>query len=160
MSTRCRIGIQNNDGTITSIYCHHDGYPSGVGDVLINCYTTEEKIRKLLELGDMSSIGTEPVDNPRAWESPSMAEIARGDYFAKWKEIHPDDMCDTYKSRGEDCPAHTHKDIKEYQAYSRDCWGEYTYLFKDGKWFVLEYDEPELKSVQEVLDNPDDEEDE
>ena len=34
MSTRSRVGIKNEDGTITSVYVHHDGYPSGVGDVL------------------------------------------------------------------------------------------------------------------------------
>jgi hypothetical protein len=26
MSTRSRIGIENQDGTTTSIYCHFDGY--------------------------------------------------------------------------------------------------------------------------------------
>ena len=66
MSTRCRIGIENKDGTITSIYCHHDGYPSYVGKTLVNNYKEESKIRALLDLGDMSSLGTEPVDNPNA----------------------------------------------------------------------------------------------
>ena len=49
MSTRCRIGIENKDGTITSIYCHHDGYLEGVGEILVNHYKNEEKIRKLME---------------------------------------------------------------------------------------------------------------
>ena len=41
MSTRCRIGIENKNGTITSIYCHHDGYLEGVGEILVNHYKTE-----------------------------------------------------------------------------------------------------------------------
>lgn len=48
MSTRCFIGIQNKDKTITSIYCHHDGYiQGGVGEILFNHYKDEDKIRKL-----------------------------------------------------------------------------------------------------------------
>ena len=29
MSTRSRIGILNDDGSVTSIYCHSDGYAEG-----------------------------------------------------------------------------------------------------------------------------------
>jgi len=34
MATRSRIAIENQDGTVTSIYCHFDGYLSGVGKLL------------------------------------------------------------------------------------------------------------------------------
>ena len=154
MSTRCRIGIENKDGTITSIYCHHDGYPEVVGEILVNHYKTEEKIRKLLELGDMSSLGTEPVENLRGWEMP---KAGTADWMKAYIELHPENQCVIYKTRGEDCPAKTHKDIEEYQRHSRDCWGEYAYLFKNNEWFVLEYDDAELKSVERVLEK--DEED-
>ena len=154
MSTRCRIGIENKDGTITSIYCHHDGYPEVVGEILVNHYKTEEKIRKLLELGDMSSLGTEPVENLRGWEMP---KAGTADWMKAYMELHPENQCVIYKTRGEDCPAKTHKDIEEYQRHSRDCWGEYAYLFKNNEWFVLEYDDAELKSVERVLEK--DEED-
>ena len=149
MSTRCRIGIENKDGTITSIYCHHDGYPEVVGEILVNHYNTEEKIRKLLELGDMSSLGTEPVENLRGWEMP---KAGTADWMKAYMELHPENQCVIYKTRGEDCPAKTHKDIEEYQRHSRDCWGEYAYLFKNNEWFVLEYDDAELKSVERVLE--------
>ena len=148
MSTRCRIGIENKDGTITSIYCHHDGYLEGVGEILVNHYKAEEKIRKLMELGDMSSLGTEPVENLRGWENPGLGTT---DWTKAYKELHPENQCVIYRTRGEDCTAKTHKSIEEYQKYSRDCWGEYTYLFRDGEWFVLEYDDPELKSVKNYL---------
>ena len=154
MSTRCRIGIENKDGTITSIYCHHDGYPEVVGEILVNHYKTEEKIRKLLELGDMSSLGTEPVENLGGWEMP---KAGTADWMKAYMELHPENQCVIYKTRGEDCPAKTHKDIEEYQRHSRDCWGEYAYLFKNNEWFVLEYDDAELKSVERVLEK--DEED-
>ena len=148
MSTRARIGIQNKNGTITSIYCHHDGYLEGVGEILVNHYKNEEKIRKLMELGDMSSLGTEPVENLRGWENPGLGTT---DWTKAYKELHPENQCVIYKTRGEDCLAKIHKSIEEYQKYSRDCWGEYAYLFRDGEWFVLEYDDPELKSVKNYL---------
>lgn len=56
MSTHCRIGIENKDGTVTSVYCHHDGYPSYAGKVLKENYANEEKLRELISYGDTSSI--------------------------------------------------------------------------------------------------------
>jgi len=152
MSTRCRIGIQNEDGTITSIYCHHDGYIAYVGKCLVDFYPDEPTIRKLMELGDMSSIGTTPTDNPNAWVNPNSSGLFDGSWQEQYRKLHPDDMCDTYKSRGEDCPAVNHKDVEEYQKYSRDCWGEFTYLYKDGDWYVLEYDDATLKKVKDTED--------
>ena len=146
MSTRCRIGIENKDGTITSIYCHHDGYvEGGVGETLVRHYQDEEKIRKLLDLGDMSSLGTEPVENLRGWEMPNSLT---GDWFKQWQEIHPENKCVIYKTRGETCPKSTVNTLEEYQKETDDCWGEYGYLFKDGKWFYFEYKGDELKPVE------------
>ena len=50
--------------------------------------------------------------------------------------MHPDNMCDTYKSRGEDCPAKKSNTLQAYRKYSDDCCASYTYLFKDGIWYV------------------------
>jgi hypothetical protein len=62
MSTRSRIGIKNDDGTITSIYCHSDGYLGGVGAILADCYSTDEKVRALLAVGNVSELGVEVGD--------------------------------------------------------------------------------------------------
>lgn len=127
MSTRCRIGIQNKDGTITSVYCHHDGYPEYVGKCLVDYYTDEAKIRKLMELGDMSSLGTEPVGDPDGWD------------FSK-RNYDDRSRCVTYKDRGEDAPARMHNTVQEYHEYTTDCWGEYCYLFRDGEWYFVRSD--------------------
>lgn len=66
MSTRSRIGILNDDETVTSIYCHHDGYLTGVGNMLINCYTDEDDILELMGLGDISSLD-EDTDSCEAY---------------------------------------------------------------------------------------------
>jgi len=57
MATRSTIAIQNQDGTVTAIYCHWDGYPSHNGRILQENYTTEAQVRELLALGDLSSLG-------------------------------------------------------------------------------------------------------
>ena len=141
MSTRCRIGIKNKNGTILSIYCHHDGYVEHVGKILFDNYKDETKIRKLMKLGDISSLGTEPVDNPRACESISSAVNDYDAWSKLYAEIHPDNMCDTYKSRGEDCPARKSKNEETYEKLTDKSWGDYAYLFKDGTWFVSPYGE-------------------
>jgi len=144
MSTRCRIGIENKKGEVASIYCHHDGYLDVVGKVLVNHYKTQSKIMELMRLGDISSIGTEPVSNPQAWDKPD---------FANWREQHPENMCDTYASRGEDAPARIDKDVKTYIKKSSDSWAEFIYLFKNGKWYYIESGETEddLREVEAKL---------
>lgn len=54
MGTNARIGIQNEDGTVTSIYLHWDGDSADV--ILKSHYKTTPKIRKLIKLGDLSSL--------------------------------------------------------------------------------------------------------
>jgi predicted CxxxxCH...CXXCH cytochrome family protein len=61
MSTRSRIAIENQDGTVTSIYCHFDGYTDGVGKMLEKWYTTQAKVEALIELGDISSLDMTPT---------------------------------------------------------------------------------------------------
>jgi hypothetical protein len=59
MGTRSRIGIRNADGTITSVYCHCDGYLSHNGRLLLDHWSDEKKLRKLMKMGDMSVLGEE-----------------------------------------------------------------------------------------------------
>lgn len=61
MSTRSRIAIENQDGTVQSIYCHFDGYLEGVGKRLFNHYD-KEKLKSLIELGDISVLGESTID--------------------------------------------------------------------------------------------------
>lgn len=57
MATRSNIGILNQDGTVSYIYCHFDGYLEHNGAILNEHYTTEGKVRMLMELGDLSVLG-------------------------------------------------------------------------------------------------------
>lgn len=57
MSTRSYIGILHPDDSINFIYCHHDGYPDGVGKTLVEYYNRESMIDALLDMGPLSSLG-------------------------------------------------------------------------------------------------------
>lgn len=57
MATRCQIGKRLPDGRIRYIYCHFDGYESGVGVTLKEHYLVESKVDALLDLGDISALG-------------------------------------------------------------------------------------------------------
>jgi hypothetical protein len=55
MSTRSGIGIDCGDHVI-GVYCHHDGYPDGVGKILQEHYREPAKVVSLVNLGDISSL--------------------------------------------------------------------------------------------------------
>jgi hypothetical protein len=57
MSTRSYIGIEKEDKTVRYIYCHFDGYPSGVGAILENQYRDIDKINSLIDFGSISTLG-------------------------------------------------------------------------------------------------------
>ena len=58
MSTRCRIGYYDEvERTITSIYCHFDGYPIAAGKTLLQYYSDVDMVKALLSEGDASSLG-------------------------------------------------------------------------------------------------------
>lgn len=59
MATRSRIAIENEDGTVESIYCHWDGYPENNGQLLLGNYDYE-MARELIDLGDISALAKNP----------------------------------------------------------------------------------------------------
>lgn len=66
MSTRSYIAKLNSDGSVVGIYCHHDGYPDGVGKTLQKHYSDEETVASLIQLGSLSSLG-EDLDVTQAY---------------------------------------------------------------------------------------------
>lgn len=58
MSTRSRIAFEH-DRKFESIYCHHDGYLEYVGRKLQKYYNDPVKVRALMKLGDISSLGND-----------------------------------------------------------------------------------------------------
>lgn len=118
MSTRCTIGIFNDNNTITSIYCHHDGYPAYVGKTLLECYTDTDIINRLMDLGDLSSLGEDLYANGHTWKAPI------------------EGVCVAYgRDRGEkDVEGMILDDLYSFERHGKDIGCEYQYLFKDNKW--------------------------
>lgn len=67
MSTRCRIGIKNADGTVTSMALTGEGYPEepGAGWELLRGYTTSEQVAALVALGELPEVGATLKDSTR-----------------------------------------------------------------------------------------------
>ena len=55
MATRARLGYVLSDDSIVSVYHHWDGYPEWLGVTLTEQYNTDEKVRELIDGGNMSS---------------------------------------------------------------------------------------------------------
>jgi len=119
MATRSNIGILNLDGTVNYIYCHFDGYLGHNGLILNEYYTTEGKVRMLLDLGDLSILGED------IGEKQDFNNRVKG-------------CCLAYgRDRGEtDIEART----CSYVDYTKEYFEEYVYLFTPGKgWEVRNY---------------------
>lgn len=126
MSTRSLIAIENPDGTCRSIYCHHDGYPDGVGYVLRGFYNTPEAIAELQKLGDLSSLD-ETLETCEAY----------------------------HRDRGEELNEPTvWKNRSELVKHASDAWVEYVYLYRSFKaWFVFSVHDKKWDLLSEVLTN-------
>jgi len=59
MGTRSTIALEYADGTVGQVYCHWDGYLENNGMILYKHYSDPFKLRQLLDLGDISSLGKE-----------------------------------------------------------------------------------------------------
>ena len=124
MSTRSVIGIIRKDGKIECISCHYDGYLHGVGDMLLNHYMVQDKIEKLLELGDISTLkeNVEPVTGVQhSFENPDAhTTIAYG------------------RDRGDkNIQSVEFDNIEKFQYEFNNSWCEYAYLYDESKqeWF-------------------------
>ena len=62
MATRARIGYVLKDDSIVSVYHHWDGYPEWLGNILNKHYNEDEKVRELIDGGNMSSCYTNTDD--------------------------------------------------------------------------------------------------
>lgn len=57
MATRSRIAVELSDGTVKSVYCHWDGYPSGVGrDLLDMEFNSTDEVEDFINEGDRSTV--------------------------------------------------------------------------------------------------------
>lgn len=124
MATRSFIGILNEDKTVDYIYCHWDGYPSYMLPILTKNYSTEEKVKELLELGDISVL--KPLVSPPEGEEHT------------FRDPHSDTTIAYHRDRGEEFHKRSTMSEALYNREYVNCNGvDYGYLFKDNEWVVL-----------------------
>lgn len=138
MSTRSIIAILNSDNTITGIYCHHDGYPDGVGNILVNNYTDENTIHELINLGDISSLRERIHPDPDAthnFESPQDGVVVA-----------------YHRDRNEPLKIHKWDSKEELQTQAYDAfWAEFLYLWDGKDWLVTWEGNQKWDKVVDVL---------
>lgn len=124
MSTRSRIGMIVAGEKVVSIYCHNDGYLSGVGLTLFNHYQNPLKSKEMLLLGDLSSI------------APTIG--TKHNFY----EYTDKNQCNFYgRDRGEkDVDAVLHKSTEDFATYANDI--EFSYIWVSGAWHVSSKGEP------------------
>jgi len=138
MATRSRIGIEQEDGTVKSIYCHWDGYPSYNGFILNGFYRDRKEVESLINLGNISVLGKRSKPNPMLGHS--------------FDKPQPDVTIAYGRDRGEDgVEARIDESVDAYLASDVE---EYGYLFtKENKWVWFDpYNGSKLRSCDEIED--------
>jgi len=156
MATRSRIGIVNEDGTVSSIYCHWDGYPSNNGRILVDHYTDREKVKKLVELGSISFLkeNVSPYDPHKSIENDKVRDILdRYNPIEKhsFQNPQPGVTVAYHRDRGEEyIKPRINSSLEEYLDDDNE---EYGYVFTlEGEWIVRPcYGDVTVRPVNEVL---------
>lgn len=131
MATRSRIGLELKDGSILSIYSHWDGYPDFNGVKLVENFNTLEKVKELIDMGDISCLWTNA-----GWNNETLPEIGPL----------------PYSSRGEDCPPRLDADLAEY--LHPDGCEEYHYLYRNGEWVCYNMNQFDNTKLPEIVKIP------
>lgn len=120
MSTHCLIGVTHGE-TIKTVYCHFDGYPRGVGAMLLKYYDSV-KANHLVSLGDISYLEKEiepAAGVEHSFENPAESVTVfyardRGETDVGFQTFHCQAELNLYKDQF-----------------------EYCYLMRDGQWYYI-----------------------
>lgn len=114
MSTRSRIGIEGEDGTLLIVSCHWDGYPAGVGATLLEHHNSAGAALALVELGGLA-ICAAPDLAPEGSQEGGVVS------YRRWRG-----------ETGVDAEQSTDRD--DYLALLAQSWGQWAYLYGPRGW--------------------------
>jgi hypothetical protein len=124
MATRSRIAIENQDGSVTSIYCHWDGHINSNGVILNQYYRTKEKVEELIALGNISAL-YRTIEDTEAY----------------------------HRDQGDDLIQNLYLNVEELFEDGFSMGIEYIYCFtKDGFWLVNELGSVNVAVLSEVIE--------
>ena len=153
MGTRSTIALEFADGTVEQVYCHWDGYLAHNGQILQEYWSDPFKLRELIDLGDMSSLGK--VIGTQHPFSPHSNEEDKALYEAAQAE----GACTFYgRDRGETgADKKSFVDFQDYLAHHQ--YEEYDYILRNvnGKatWFVSDHDGAYVELEGAIMDEQD-----
>jgi len=118
MSTVCAIGIKE-DNNMKFISCHFDGYPKGAGAILHAFYTDSPKVRDLIRLGNISTLGK--YVNPNK------------EFEHSFRSPQSNTVIAYHRDRGE-----PYKRPKVVTKLNQVNFGEWLYIWipEEGKWLI------------------------
>ena len=126
MGTRSTIALEFADGTVEQVYCHWDGYLDHNGVILLQHWSDPFKLRELIDLGDMSSLG-ERIGTQHAFDKASEGECTF--YLRDRKE--------------NGCGAKKFKDFADYKTNHQ--YEEFEYILRacgdKAVWFVADHND-------------------
>lgn len=138
MATRSNIAYKTAEGKIRSVYSHWDGYPECNGKILLDNYKDIEKIKALIELGSISSLGAELGEKQDFDDRNTQKD--------SWTLAY-------HRDRGEELVIREFDDIPSWI----DSMEEYAYLWNGKEWLVNDHGErddngfPIFNFVEDVL---------
>ena len=123
MATRSNIAYKTPEGKIRAVYCHWDGYPAHNGEMLRRYYTDADKVKMLVDLGQISLLAPKvfPTNTTHSFDTPQ------------------EDVTVFYgRDRGEENVGY-----KEYDDFAEyvDNGEEYMYFFDGTDWIVNDHGE-------------------
>tara|TARA_R110001632_G_scaffold163219_1_gene281676 strand:+ start:36 stop:443 length:408 start_codon:yes stop_codon:yes gene_type:complete len=132
MATRAAviIEVKGKNHSYEGVYLHFDGYPEGAGQMLVDHYDNDAKVKNLISHGGISSLG-EFIGEKQ-----------------DFNERIPQQCKFYHRDRGEELNI----EELEYEGISKfadDCGAEFTYLYEGGVWMVKE--EPQFKGLMSLL---------
>ena len=132
--------MKQEDGSYKSIYCHWDGYPEYNGLILFENYKDKNKVEKLINLGDISSLDEEIEPDYRFEHCFSNRQ--EGITLAY------------HRDRGENINIRTDKNINDLINYISHSMEEYLYIYDNGVWKYAEviYEQPNKIKIVNLKD--------
>ena len=110
MATRSYIALKQGEAdSYDAVYCHFDGYPTGVGKTLKENYTDPKIVQLLLEGGSISTL------------HPNLEDVI---FYHKW--------------RGDPLVVQRKLPYEELKRIARDSWAEYMYIFDSSNTWITE----------------------
>ncbi|OCG12650.1 hypothetical protein [Gilliamella apicola] len=132
MVMRSTIGVKVGNEYRT-VYCHLDGYPSGVGATLLNHYNSQELAEELVKEGDIVSLGKS--------------------CFCPEEHSHKNVIDGYTVYYGRDLGEKGTKYITSEERPKLE--EDFLYIFENGKWFVssIYFEDQTQELTQELIDS-------